>query len=283
MPGENQEENGSSAVENESQDHDSSESSNSNVESHESDIEEKARKMGHVPKEQFKGDPDKWVDAQTFVERGENYVPILKSKIVRQDKKIEALEQTLKEFSDYHTKVEQRAYQRAFKDLKAQQIQAVADGDREAFVEIDNQIAELQETAAATAIPKVKQVQEDQPDPAFEPWLAQNKWYEKDQEMSELADFHGEWLKKRNPKIPYEELLEKVTEKVKKEFPSKFINPKRNAAPSVESSQSGNKKGGKTFSDLPKEAREAFARFEKHGVKITKEQYVADYFEEESK
>lgn len=284
MPAEDKEKESSSEVANEtSQDHESGESSDSNVESHESEIEEKARKMGHVPKEQFKGDPDKWVDAKTFVERGENYVPILRSKIVKQDKEIEALKQTLKEFSDYHSKVEQRSYQKAFNELKAQQIEAVANGDREAFVEIDNQIAELHEKAAATVVPKVKDVpQEAPPRPEFVQWLPRNDWYEKDSSMRLYADKIGEYIDAQNPEIPFSELLEKVTEKVKKEFPSKFINPKRNTAPSVESSQSGNKKGGKTFADLPREARDAFARWERNGIKITKEEYTKKYFEDES-
>lgn len=37
------------------------------------DHETKAREMGWTPKEEFKGDPDKWVDAKDWVERAPLY------------------------------------------------------------------------------------------------------------------------------------------------------------------------------------------------------------------
>ena len=41
--------------------------------------EQEARNLGWVPQEEFRGDPGKWVDAETFVERGHTIMPILKS------------------------------------------------------------------------------------------------------------------------------------------------------------------------------------------------------------
>lgn len=280
MPDENQEV--INEVVDESQDTDSHESSNSNVDSHESEIEEKARKMGHVPKDQFKGDPDKWVDAQTFVERGENHVPILRKQIARQQEKLDALNKTIKEFSEYHTKTEQRAYERAYKELKAAQIQAVANADQTAFVELDQQISELQAEAATKVIPQVKdEAKEPEQHPDFVPWQASNSWYGKDKEMSEYADAIGAYIARTKPGYSYSEALKETTEKVKKEFPDKFTNPKRNSAASVESSQPSTKKGGKTFADLSKEQRTIWERWNRDGIKITKEEYVKSQFEDE--
>lgn len=263
------------------------ESGHSNTESesaHEDSIEEKAKKMGHVPKDQFKGDPDKWVDAQTFVERGENSIPIMRSQIKRQQAQLEALNQTIKEFSDYHTKTEQRAYEKAFKELKAQQLQAVANADHQSFLEIDQQIAELNAEAREKIPPKVKEAQKEQDaSPEFANWSASNSWYGKNSEMSDYADQIGTYLKKNKNFDSETDFLNAVTEKVKKEFPEKFTNPKRNSANSVESSTNaaGSKKGEKTFSDLPQNAKDTFARWQRDGIKITKEQYVKQYFEEE--
>jgi len=245
------------------------------------DIEDKARKMGHVPKDKFKGDPDKWVDAKTFVERGENYIPILKSQIKRQQERMDQYQQTLKEFSEYHTKTAQREYERAYKDLKAQQLQAVANGDHDAFIEIDQQISDLTTEANETiakAIPKVKdEPEQPQVHPDFLPWKDENPWYGKDAEMSEYADSISLYVQKKHPNASYGDVLDLIKERVKKEFPSKFINQKRSTAHAVETSQPAIRKGGKTFADLPKEARDAFARFQRDGVNMTKEQYVATY------
>ena len=44
-----------------------------------SDIEQTARDMGWRPQEEFRGEASKWVDAQTFVSSGENFLPILRA------------------------------------------------------------------------------------------------------------------------------------------------------------------------------------------------------------
>ena len=41
-------------------------------------VEQEARTLGWVPAEEFKGDPNRWVDAETFVERGHTVMPILR-------------------------------------------------------------------------------------------------------------------------------------------------------------------------------------------------------------
>ena len=43
------------------------------------EVEQAAREMGWRPKEEFRGDTAKWVDAETFVSRGENFIPILRA------------------------------------------------------------------------------------------------------------------------------------------------------------------------------------------------------------
>ena len=43
----------------------------------EAQAEQKARNMGWVPKEDWKGNPDNWVGADEFVKRGETFVPFL--------------------------------------------------------------------------------------------------------------------------------------------------------------------------------------------------------------
>ena len=80
-----------------------------------SEIEQKAMKMGWTPKDQFKGSPDKWRPADEFVERGENMLPIIKAQVKRQDREIAELKETLQKFGEYHTKTEQRAYEKALK------------------------------------------------------------------------------------------------------------------------------------------------------------------------
>ena len=55
------------------------------------EIEQKAKAMGWSPQEEFRGDPDKWIDAAKFVARGENIMPILKENLDRALEKLEKL------------------------------------------------------------------------------------------------------------------------------------------------------------------------------------------------
>ena len=44
-----------------------------------SETEISARAMGWRPQDEFGGDPERWVDADTFVARGEQVMPLLKA------------------------------------------------------------------------------------------------------------------------------------------------------------------------------------------------------------
>ena len=41
------------------------------------ETEDKARRLGWVPKEEFKGDPENWRSADEFMARGEQLLPIV--------------------------------------------------------------------------------------------------------------------------------------------------------------------------------------------------------------
>lgn len=248
------------------------------------ETDDKARRMGWVPKDEFRGDPAKWRPADEFVKRGEDQLPILRERLRHQDKQLAELQKSMKEFAEYHTKTEQRSYERAIEDLKARQAQAVAASDGQAFLDIGAEIERISNDAALKQAPSVKEQAPDDA-PAFKAWKSANAWYEKDDEMTSFADNIGAHLY-RTKGLEGDKLFEAVTEKVKREFPEKFENPRRNAAPAVEGS-SPQRKTGKGYADLPAEARAACERMAKNAygdnpeqAKKFKEQYVKQYFEE---
>lgn len=246
------------------------------TESASAEIEAEARKMGWTEKAAFKGDPDKWRDAAEFVERGRTMLPILKKTVDKQDRKIADLERSIKEFAEYHNKVEQRAYAKAYGDLKAQQMEAVAAGDTEAFQAVDEKIEALHKDVAKNR-PPAPPKDDQQEDPIYADWAARNKWMDTDKEMAAYAEGHGVYLNKARG-LTGVDLLEEVTKAVKAQFPEKFQNPRRAAAPSVEGATSVAKKGGKTYADMPKEDRDTCDRMmQRYGIK--KEEYVRTYFE----
>jgi hypothetical protein len=242
------------------------------------ETEEKARRMGWVPKDEFRGDPDKWRPADEFVQRGENQMPILRERLRHQDQQLAELRKTVKEFAEYHTKVEQNAFQRALRQLKEQQVQAVKDGDSAAFVEIDERIEKLRKDAESAPQIKAPEIKPED-HPTFKAWKSQNSWYDKDQEMTSYADNIGAHIKRTKPDISDEDFFDAVTSKVRREFPEKFENPRRSAASSVEGTGNAPRKQGKSYADLPAEAKAACDRFVKQGF-TTRERYVEQFFKE---
>ena len=108
------------------------------------EVEQEALQLGWIPQDQFRGDPAKWTDAETFVTRGKEILPILRKNNEKLQGTVEHLGQevtTLKgalataneamgEFRRYHEETAKRAYDSAVRDLRAQKLVALEDGDQ---------------------------------------------------------------------------------------------------------------------------------------------------------
>lgn len=275
--------------------------------SNEADVEARARRWGWRPQEEFRGPKDKWVDAREFVERGENDLPILRERLrvadTREAKrerdvkeltdKVTEMGGVLSEFAEFSRSSEQRAYERARKDLKAEIQEAVADGNVEKFNEKQAELDNLEQTApkpkasaaaqpaapaapAAPATPAKPQISE-----VVQTWLddKDNDWFHKNAGMSGYATArHGENIANGMSEA---ESLRAVSEDVRKTFPSHFENPARKAPGSVTPPSPPNnmrqQKKDKAFEDLPKEAQKQCDRFMKQIPGFTREQYLKDY------
>lgn len=247
-------------------------------------VEAEAAKMGWTPKDQFKGDPAKWRPADEFVERGKNMLPIVQATVKRQATQIEELTRTVQDFASHMSKTEQRAYDRALTDLKSQRAAAVAAGDGETFAQIDDAIVDLRKEAEAKAVKAAPAKAGD--DPVYEEWEGRNTWL-KDPKMSAFGTAAANYLRSTGETSQGAEFLELVTKEVKARFPDKFTNPRREAAPAVEGAAPAARKGGKSYSDMPADARAACDRMAKNGYGSDakamgefKASYVKQYFEE---
>lgn len=249
-------------------------------------LEARARAMGWTPKDEFKGDPAKWRDAGEFVERGENLLPLVKAQNKRLEREVAELKQTTKEFAEHLSKTEQRAYDRALATLKEQRKEALAAGDGDAFEKADEQIEQLKRDAAAKAAKHAGKNDDGGADPVYTEWESRNTWL-KDQEMSDYAEFAAQKLRAGGERATGAEFLDLVVQKVKAQFPTKFTNPRRETAQAVEGAAPARRSGGKSYADMPAEARAACDRMAKNGFAGDekaqakfKADYVKQYFEE---
>lgn len=245
-------------------------------------IESRARNLGWVPKEEFHGDPTQWKDAEDFVRHGEETLPVLRENLRKLHTKLDEQGRVMKDFAEYHKKTEERAFHRALKRLKDEQLEAVGDGDKKKFKEIEGEIEDLQKdhekegARGKEADPAMRE------NPAFAEWQEENPWYGDNVEMTIYADQAGGIISSRNRGITAAALYKKVTAEVKKKFPNSFKNPRRSQASTVEGDTpaAGNSTPmGRTYSDMPAAARKACDDFVKEKL-LTREEYVKDYFAE---
>lgn len=258
---------------------------NDAVSSQPNENEVKAQRLGWVPKDQYKGNPEQWRDADEFLKRGEEIHGYLKADLeklhttlTQKDREIAEIRQTMNEFRQFHNETEARAYKRAIEELKSLKVTAIEKGDGAKVVEIDDQIDKLKE--AEKAPKQVQNVTPQQVNQDFNDWFPENRWYGSDQELTQLAEDIGEVVKKQNPSLVGKTFLDEVTKRVKKLAPEKFENPNRQQA-AVSSSSDGRAPSGakkkKSYENLPAEAKKACDKFVKTipGYKV--EDYLKDY------
>ena len=254
-------------------------------------VEQKARAEGWRPKEEFSGDASRWVDAETYLKRGEELLPILRANDSKHRAEISGLRvevlslkeqlmasqesiEALKEFNS-------EAAKKAAKDERRSLIAAVERARKEGNVEEATQLSEQLEEhndaiRTAETAPKKEEPRTNgaganpAESPAYLAWKAANPWFGTDAEKSDLAIAISMRLRREQAtaKLAETEFLAKVTEEVERRSGG---NPARRAESKTESGRpsatgGGSASGGKSYEDLPREAKEACEKFAKRLV-----------------
>jgi len=244
------------------------------------DFEAEARQHGWTPKEDFRGDASKWVDAETFVKRADEVMPFLKKQNGALKRELDDLKRTMKQFQSFATKAEERAYSRAMADLQAKHNEAVEAGDVAAANRVVKEMTELKsDVADLTGAPKGDALADDAPADAqaqVQRWVEASPYYMADESKTKYADLQSDAILKEYGalhKFPggLEAALKEIDARVDRKFA---------ARPPVQNAPASNRagaKGGKSYSDLPPEAKKQCDRFVKTIPGFTQAQYVKDY------
>lgn len=159
-------------------------------------VEREASAIGWAPKDEFKGDPDKWVDAATYLERGKTVMPILKAsnkrlegeaarlsaEVSRLTQLFAASQESIQALQEAHSEATKQAVERAKAELRAQIKLAREEGDVDAELAAQDKLDDLRQKPPA-AKPNGGQGAPDggaQLDPEFVAWVKENDWYGKD-------------------------------------------------------------------------------------------------------
>jgi hypothetical protein len=252
--------------------------SNEQTEKIEVDYEKIARDDGWCPKEEWRGDPNRWFDAKTFVERGATILPVVQAKYRKTLETVGELQKTVEElkegnrlFNEFHEKTiskERKEREAAIAALEAERAKAITDGDGQTFTIKDRQIREMQQSP-----PK-----EDALPPATQAWLADNAWYQTDPVLKSMADGLADLVARENPGLKGRAFLDKLTERVQAEVPHKFKNARRDElVTEVHDAKKVPNSKAKTYENLPQESKAACDKFIRTIPGFTREKYLSQY------
>jgi hypothetical protein len=243
-------------------------------------VEDRARAMGWSPKEEFRGDQSRWVDAATFVKNGEESLPILRERMRKLEATNMELTKGVREAREFNDKVYEKALAQARKEAKEEITRATKAGDANAATAAAESLAATEREAA-----EHKAKKEAEGDPVFESWQKDNAdWYQ-DPDMRVEAEAIAFKLRKKGDKSEGLPFLDKVKDEMKKAFPDRFSNPRRNQPGSVERTGGGGEGGSRSkkgWDALPTEAKQAGDRFIKQKLVKDRETYAKQYFEQET-
>lgn len=232
--------------------------------------EAEALALGWVPEDKFKGDKAKWVDAKTFVERGHSVMPILKQNNEKLLGKLEVLQrelaelrdadkakgQTISDLTKFQAAEVKRQVESTLKTLKVQRDAARKNGDDDLADELTDQIAEVKATPAPSPTPAAPPPPTT---PVIEPWAKEfaeaNPWLGVDKRrtglfMIECDTLYATGLRGTALLNAAKAEVIKVFDPVKEPGASKT-----EGGGGSPSGGGGGRATGKTFADLPPDAK----------------------------
>lgn len=248
------------------------------------EIEERARAQGWKPKEEFKGDPEQFVEAAEYVRRGEEVLPFVKATNRRLNGTVEQLQTRLEAsermvranaaaLEEVQTANREAQVERA--EQTVEQIEAAIVDAREAN-DVQTELVLLRKHATAvTAAAKAKEkpAVKEEPrtngsadltkTPEFKEFLQENSWWQDDAVMRAASIEIQNQLYREGTitsATPMSERLTIVAEATRAKFGMKDSGGRKRTQ-RVESGggpgggNNSSSESGKSFSDLPEDAK----------------------------
>jgi len=254
-------------------------------------IHAEAETQGWVPKENFRGRESDWVDAETFVKRGREILPLLRKNNDNLMKDLSATREQLKEFreaAEEFKKFQKDSYERKANDyerrileIKENRAQAISDGDGQKVNALDEALDEAKDSLreAQQAVKDTAVVPNQTIEPGLQNWIDRNQWFGTDKRMTGIANGIGESIRYDFPDLKGQQFIDKLDEILAEEFPGKFGKSKTTPRSMVESGSGRQGRSGgnsQSYDNLPTDAKAACDRFVKQKL-MTREQYVSEF------
>lgn len=248
-------------------------------------IEQKAEAMGWVPLEKFRGDKEKWVDAEAYYERGTTMLPIVQAserklrgqlsaadqRIAEMQTQLDANKEAIEALSQHNSAENRKKMKDSLAATRQKVIEARTENDHAAAVELegqaDEQAAALRDAEAeAGKKAEKKEPTQDEKDAAFmkspewKEWVDENPWYGTDRKKTALSMGIADEIKQHpdTKHLKGKEFLDEVSKQTGAYLKEE---PRRSK---VETGGRSNGGGGgderdddRSYSDLPADAKKA--------------------------
>lgn len=255
-----------------------------------------AKKQGWRPKEEFGGNPEDWVDAETFLERGRTWAPITAAKNRELETVIRDMKTLLKQQMDLNHRRNVTVRQQHEQNIKTlqgristleQQLAAsIKSGDAEGVV---NATAGLRQADAAIQENKAGLTNLEQENQRIaDAWKAANPWYGEDPEATDYADMIGFRVAQQG--ADPQAILEAIDKKVRNKYPDLFDEAEdadptprpvttrstKRSVSKTKSDDDGGKSGGVKWNSLSSEEQDTATKVMKR-FGLSKEEYLKQY------
>jgi hypothetical protein len=261
-----------------------------------------AAKQGWVPKDQYSGPDDKFVDFKTYAQRAREINPIinernrkLESSIEKLQRENEQLRKDTVEALRFQREFDKREFDAKISDLRKQKAEAIKDGDGEKVNTLDEKIDEIRGEKAKRDSANVREIKESptakEIEAAGKRFTEENPWMKDDKDRRTRVTFlvSQDLLKDRPDLQGKPEFFDELMPALQKDYPELF--PKKKTTPLVDSgsgldrSSSSGADRKYTIKDLPKDARDTCRRFvdngyiaHKDGKAAAEQMYVDEFF-----
>lgn len=212
--------------------------------------EAEARRQGWVPKEEFRGDPDKWRPAAEWVERGDKISKLQKNRIAELEARLKKQEETSEKVNALLAEQlakKQAELNQALAQVKVLHRAAIREGDDQLADQLEDQMAQLnqqKQELAATEAPKTET-------PAVDPeviyiqgtnkpapfkhsegveWARSHPWLQ-DNRLAGIADSVARSLHEKLPHLKGREFLDTLASTVKATYPEFFQQQAQRRSP----------------------------------------------------
>lgn len=240
-----------------------------------------AKSLGWAPKEEWRGAEDKWVDADEFLKRGlgihhlrdsnkklENTLTQVSGRLSSMEQALRAANATIAALEESHQEDTKAQVEAARAELKEQLAEANREGRHEDVADLTDKLTQLNsaEDVATEGKGGKKGGKEDKGDepPQIHPevvqWFKDNSDFTADKRRVALANVVAAELRQAGDTTIGKAFMEKVAEEVEK-----TLGPVKRGTSKAESGNGGTGRrtpggGGKSYNDLPAEAKEACER-----------------------